>query len=299
MQKKPYGWIAFDSKYFLTAIIPESDNEPVEIRGMIAGEKLAILSYLQAFPEKNAEIVLKAKAYFGPKLLKQLEIAGHDLNKAIDLGWFGIFAIPLLKLLNLFYRYFHNYGIAIILLTILIKLLFYPLSQKSLKSMREMQRIQPQIQAIKDQHKEDKERLNKEMINLMKTNNVSPMGGCLPLLFQMPIFFALYRVLYSSVELFHAPFFGWIHDLSSKDPYFITPIAMGLLMVVQQKMTPSTMDPIQKKMMVMMPIVFTFLMLFLPAGLNLYMLVNSILTILQQYLFNKTDSISRKVNIRT
>ena len=288
-EQKPIDWLSFGSRYFVLALIPLDSSKVVDLKVSPVGKDLMVARYLVPSGPQQNDMILKAKGFIGPNLAEQLEKAGNQLEKVINWGWLKIFAAPLLKLLNLFYDYLHNYGLAIILLTILIKLLFYPLSQKSLRSMREMQRIQPQIQAIKERFKDDKEQLNKEMINIMKSNRVNPMGGCLHLLFQMPIFFALYRVLYNSVELFHAPFFGWIQDLSSKDPYFVTPILMGVLMVVQQAITPSTMDPQQKKVMMIMPVMFTFLMLFLPAGLNIYMLVNNILTIGQQWFFNRTS----------
>jgi YidC/Oxa1 family membrane protein insertase len=190
--------------------------------------------------------------------------------------------------MNFFYKFCRNYGIAILLLTLLIRALFHPLTKKSLKAMRERQRIQPQIAKIKEKYKDDRQRMNKEVMDLMKANKGNPLGGCLPLLFQMPIFFALYRLLYNAIELYQAPFFGWIKDLSTKDPLYITPILMGVAMFVQQKMTPTTtIDPTQQRMLMLMPIIFSFFMIALPSGLVLYILASTLLQIASQYVVNR------------
>ena len=181
-----------------------------------------------------------------------------------------------------------NWGIAIILLTLLIKLLTFPLTYKSMASMKKMAALQPQLNALKEKHANDKEALNRELLTFMRTNGYNPMSGCLPMLIQMPVFFALYRVLYSSIELYQAPFFGWITDLSLKDPYYITPVLLTGFMYLQQKLTPSTIsDPMQAKMMQWMPVFFGVLMINLPSGLTIYMLVNAIASIFQQMYLNK------------
>ena len=208
--------------------------------------------------------------------------------EAIDLGWYSILAKPLLSILKFFYSYTRNYGIAIILITIILKLLFFPLTQKSYKSMKEMQKLQPKMTELKEKHKNDRDAMNRAMMELYKTHKVNPMGGCLPMLVQIPVFFALYKALMFSIELRHAPFAFWITDLSAKDPYYITPVIMGVTMFIQQKMTPSNMDPVQAKMMLALPVVFTFMFLNFPSGLVLYWLVNNILTIAQQYYINKS-----------
>jgi YidC/Oxa1 family membrane protein insertase len=206
------------------------------------------------------------------------------LSDAVDFGFFGFLARPLLHVLKFFYGFLHNYGLAIILLTVIIKLIFWPLTQKSYTSMKGMQKLQPQMQKLREKYKNDKQRLNVELMNLYKEHRVNPLGGCLPMLVQIPVFFALYKTLLISIELRHAPFFLWIADLSAKDPYYVTPLLMGASMFVQQKLTPSTMDPMQAKLFLAMPIVFTVLFLNFPAGLVLYWLVNNLLTIGQQYL---------------
>ncbi|WP_321371232.1 membrane protein insertase YidC [uncultured Desulfuromusa sp.] len=189
--------------------------------------------------------------------------------------------------LKFFYNYLGNYGFAIILLTVCIKLIFWPLTQKSYKSMKGMQKLQPEMKKLREKYGSDKQKLNQEMMSFYKENKVNPMGGCLPMIIQIPVFFALYRVLLGSIELRHAPFMLWITDLSAKDPYYVTPLIMGVTMFLQQKMTPTNMDPTQEKIMLMMPVVFTFMFLNFPAGLVLYWLTNNLLTILQQYLIRR------------
>jgi len=199
-------------------------------------------------------------------------------------------AKPMLVVLNFVEKYLGNYGLAIILVTIIIKLIFYPLSKHSLKSMRDMQQLQPQLAALKEKYKDDKDKMNKELMGMYKRYKVNPLGGCLPMVLRIPVFIALYEVLYVAIELRHAPLFFWIHDLSAKDPYYITPLIMGATMFLQQKMTPSTMDPNQAKIMLIMPVVFTFMFLSFPSGLVLYWLVNNILTVGQQYYIQKSPS---------
>jgi YidC/Oxa1 family membrane protein insertase len=204
--------------------------------------------------------------------------------------------------LNLSNRLTHNYGIDIILLTILIKIIFYPLSVKSYKSMKEMQKMQPIISKLKEKYKDDKQKLNQEMMDLYKKKGINPMGGCLPMIIQIPVFFALYKALSGAIELRHAPFMLWINDLSAPEDLFsfsiagyslpirILPLVMGVTQVIQQKMTPTSADPIQEKMMLFMPIFFTFLFWGFPSGLVLYWLVNNVISIAQQYYINKKVS---------
>ncbi|HEC68475.1 MAG TPA: membrane protein insertase YidC, partial [Candidatus Desulfofervidus auxilii] len=216
-------------------------------------------------------------------------------DKAVDFGFFDIIAKPLLYILRWFYKYVHNYGIAIILLTVVIKVLFWPLTHTSYKSMQEMQKLQPHINRLREKYKDDKERLNKELMNIYKTYKVNPLGGCLPIILQIPVFFALYKALLYAIELRHANFITylpftdkiWLADLSAKDPYYITPILMGISMVIQQKMTPSAMGPGQSKFMLLMPVFFTFLFLNFPSGLVIYWLVNNLLSIVQQFYINR------------
>ena len=190
--------------------------------------------------------------------------------------------------MQLFYSVIRNWGIAIILLTVFVKLLMNPLTVKSMKQMKEMQKLQPQLAALKGKHQNDKQRLNMETMQLFKTHKVNPMGGCLPILLQMPIYIALYKVLYNSIELYHAPFFWFYKDLSAPDPYFILPVLLGISMVAQQKLTPSaSVDPAQRQMMMIMPVMFTAFMLFLPLGLVVYIFVNTVMSVAQQWMYQK------------
>ena len=238
--------------------------------------------------------------YFGPKEIDRLKASGHNLEKAINFGWFDPIAKPLLYVLNFFYQYIHNYGWAIILLTVLIKIAFWPLAHKSAQSMKTMQKLQPKLQKLKEKYGDDKERMNKELMQLYKTYKVNPMSGCLPMLLQIPVFFALYKVLLQAIELRHAPFLLWINDLSAPDRLMIPGVdipmlggipvltlLMGVSMYFQQKMSPSSLDPTQAKMMQLLPVVFTFMFINFPSGLVLYWLVNNILSIVQQYYVNK------------
>jgi YidC/Oxa1 family membrane protein insertase len=210
------------------------------------------------------------------------------LENAIDFGsWIKWLAMPLLIVLKWIFQYVQNYGIAIIILTILIKIIFWPLGNKSYKSMKEMQKLQPKMQELREKYKDDKQKLSQETMALYKTHKVNPLGGCLPILIQIPVFFGLYKVLLYAIELRHSPFFFWIQDLSAKDPYYITPIIMGATMFIQQKMTPTMGDPMQAKIMLLMPVVFTFLFLNFPSGLVLYWLFNNIISIGQQVYINK------------
>jgi YidC/Oxa1 family membrane protein insertase len=210
------------------------------------------------------------------------------LENAIDFGdWLKWLAMPLLVALKFLYGYVHNYGIAIIILTILIKLIFWPLGNKSYKSMKEMQKLQPKMAALREKYKDDKTKLSQESMALYKTHKVNPLGGCLPMVVQIPVFFGLYKSLLYAIELRHSPFFWWIQDLSAKDPYYITPIIMGATMFIQQKMTPTGADPMQAKIMLFMPIIFTFMFLNFPSGLVIYWLFNNIISIGQQVYINR------------
>ncbi|MCD6269463.1 MAG: membrane protein insertase YidC [Deltaproteobacteria bacterium] len=275
----PIAWLGFTKKYFISAIIAPDEMSISRTAGTI--ERLDATHLVTGLQVNQAD---RVKVYIGPKKGVILQSLGVHLENSIEYGWFGVIARPLVQMLHFFNQYVHNYGIAIIVLTILIKLAFYPLSQKSYKSMGKMKLVQPKLAKLKEKYKDDKARLNKEMMDLYRTNKVNPFGGCLPIVVQIPVFFALYRALMVAIELRHAPFFGWILDLSAKDPYYVTPLIMGATMFLQQKMTPSTGDAMQAKMMLFMPIIFTFMFLNFPAGLVLYWLVNNVLSIGQQYM---------------
>ncbi|MBW2475599.1 MAG: membrane protein insertase YidC [Deltaproteobacteria bacterium] len=281
------SWTSFQTKYFLSVVVPGTgSSERIEIRRKgDAVENLIETPVITLQPgERKA---LDYLVFIGPKDAEQLKAAGHNLDKVVHFGFFNILAQPLFLVLTFFYGYFKNYGVAIILLTVLIKIIFWPLTHKSYSSMKAMQKLQPEMQKLREKHSGDKERLNKEMMALYKTHSVNPLGGCLPMLVQIPVFFALYKVLLDSIALRHADFAFWLTDLSAKDPYYITPVLMGASMFVQQKMTPTTADPMQAKIFMMMPIIFTFMFLNFPSGLVIYWLVNNLLTILQQYFIHR------------
>jgi YidC/Oxa1 family membrane protein insertase len=280
-------WSAFEDKYFISAAIPlNGAAEKVVIHRQ---ENLIVNSfsspYLNLVPGATEQF--DYTLYFGPRDFEIIKQAGHQLGKAIDLGFFAPISSPLRYVLHYFYGFTGNFGVAIILLTVIIKLLFWPLTQKSYSSMNRMKTLQPEMQAIREKYKKDRERMNQEMMALYKEKRVNPVGGCLPMIVQIPVFFALYRVLMVDIALRHAPFAFWLTDLSVKDPYYITPLIMGATMFIQQKMTPTTMDPTQAKMFMLMPVVFTFLFLNFPSGLVIYWLVNNLLTIAQQYMIHR------------
>ena len=279
-------WVAFQNKYFGSALIP--------IQGSKAG--VVFKDNDQVFVGLEYESVQSAATashlfYTGTKELEILEEKGNHLVRMIDYGWFGnkfaFLVKPLLKVLAYFYGITHNYGWSIIFLTIIIKLLFSPLTHKSFKSMKGMTKIQPYVKLIQERNKDDRKKMNEELLDLYKKHKVNPVGGCLPMLLQIPVFIALYHALFFSIELRGAPFIGWITDLSVADPYYVTPVLMGITMFLQQRMTPSIGDPMQQKIMMFLPIVFTFLFLSFPAGLVIYWTVNNMLTISQQYYIYK------------
>ncbi len=278
----PLSWMAAVDRYFIFGVLSES--APKGLVQMAPGGGRASLVY----PVSGDSIEIPLKVFFGPKKLTYLRAIDPTLDHVVDLGWFTFAAYPILDFMNYLYKFIGNYGIAIIILTIILKILTFPLTYKSMKSMKDMAKIQPQITRLREKYADDKEKLNKEMIGLMKNSGYNPVAGCLPMLIQIPIFIALYRVLYSSIELYQAPFGLWIHDLSIKDPFYITPIVLTIVMVVQQRLTPTQMaDPMQAKMMQFMPIMFGLMMISLPAGLTIYMLTNAVASILQQLYLNK------------
>jgi YidC/Oxa1 family membrane protein insertase len=292
-------WAAYEGTYFMTGVIPE-ENEGISLKLSAEGEKIRtlLIGIEDVIPAKG-HLQYNYQIYFGPKKMATLQAAGHDLERVVNFGWFDKLARPALYLLNFFYSYVGNYGISIILVTILIKLLFWPIAQKGLKSMKNMQKIQPKMAKLKEKYKNDKTRLNEEMMILYKTYKVNPVGGCLPMLLQLPVFFALYKVLLQAIELRHAPFMLWITDLSAPDrlmigvdiPYLgglpVLTLLMGGSMFLQQRMTPAPADPTQAKIMMFLPVIFTFMFLNFASGLVLYWLVNNLLSIAQQYLINK------------
>lgn len=297
-------WAAYEGTYFLCAVMPLSGGSHLVTMSGDEGQARIVVSDGSITLAPQGVRDFKYKMYLGPKKLSILDAADHDLAKAVNFGWFDVIAKPMLWLLNFFYKYIGNYGVAIILVTILIKVVFWPITQKGMKSMKNMQKLQPKVAKLKEKFKDDPTRMNKEMMALYKTYKVNPVGGCLPMVIQIPFFFALYRVLMSAIELRHAPFLLWINDLSAPDRLMIgfnipwlhgipvLTLLMGVSMYLQQKMTPTTADPTQAKIMQFLPVIFTFMFINFASGLVLYWFVNNLLAILQQHLINRQSRVA-------
>lgn len=285
-------WAAFETKYFIAALIPHNPMLTSLFLGKDNQEMVSVALRGQKIVIPVGQVGLFSYSlYTGPKDYDILREKGVGLENAIDFSdWLRWLVVPLLFVLKFLYGYVHNYGIAIIILTIMIKLIFWPLGNKSYRSMKEMQKLQPKITEMRDRYKDDKTRLSQETMALYRSHKVNPLGGCLPMVIQIPVFFGLYKALLYAIELRHSPLFWWIQDLSAKDPYYITPIIMGATMFIQQKMSPPVGDPMQAKIMLLMPVVFTFLFLSFPSGLVLYWLFNNVISIGQQMYINKLPS---------
>jgi YidC/Oxa1 family membrane protein insertase len=300
------SWVAILEQYFVTSIVPvnrENMTMKLALKDSNFIHNQLVSPSLTLNP--NAENTFKYQLFFGPKSLKILKSFDNDLAELIYFGWFDVLAKPCLWLMNFFHdNLIGNYGIAIILLTLLIKIALWPLGQKSYKSMNEMKKLQPLTAEIKEKYKHDKKKMNEETMALYRAYKVNPMGGCLPMVVQIPVFFGLYRMLYGAIELRHAPFFGWISDLSAPDRLFefsfsipfmqapygipVLTLVMGATMFLQQKLQPAMGDATQAKMMMMMPIFFTFIFINFPSGLVLYWLVNNVFSIAQQHFTRST-----------
>jgi YidC/Oxa1 family membrane protein insertase len=289
-------WATLDEGYFLTALVPTAAPKSLlTVSETLPGPMVATLRTPVEGLAPGQEAQLAYTLYYGPKDLDDLKLLNVGLERTVNFGWFDFLGKPFLYILKFINHYLHNYGWSIIILTILIRLLFFYPNHKSYKSMKEMQKLQPKVAKLREKYKDDREAMNKELMALYRTFKVNPLGGCLPMVLQLPVFIALYNVLGYAIELRHASFLAtvpftnivWLIDLSAKDPLLITPLIMGATMVIQQKMTPSPGDPTQAKMMMFLPIVFTFLFLNFASGLVLYWLVNNVLSIGQQYYTNK------------
>jgi len=287
-EKGEIKWFSFGGEYFTLLLIPPPSKEiTLSVKGTEKELlKADVITPPISIPPKE-RVNVAYQIYLGPKDEDRLKALGVGAEKMVDFGFFTIVAKPLLWFLRLTHTVTKNYGIDIIVLSILIKIIFLPLTQISFKSMKEMQKVQPEMNRLKEQYKNDKARLQQEIMLLYKRRKINPMSGCLPMLIQIPVFIALYNALQNGMEMRHAPFFLWIMDLSAKDPIYITPLIMGATMVIQQKMTPTAADPTQAKMFLLMPVMFTFLFLNFPSGLVLYWLVNNVLSISHQYYLNK------------
>ncbi|MDP1948101.1 MAG: membrane protein insertase YidC [Nitrospirota bacterium] len=284
-RKGSVQWVALQDKYFLSVLMPKQATSALAKK---EGDKVVSAGVRMPAPSAGSSIALQL--YAGPKEYDTLRSLNVGLEDTIDFGWFifGSWTVvksvakPIFYVLRFIHDYTYNYGVTIILLTMAIKLLFVPLQYKSYKSMKMMQLIQPKVAAVQEKYKDDRDRLNKELIKLYRDQKVNPVGGCLPMVLQMPVFVALFNILYMTIDLRQAPFVLWITDLSVQDPYYVLPVIMGATMVIQQKITPTTMDPTQAKIMLVLPVFMTFLFVNFPAGLVLYWLTNNVLTISQQ-----------------
>ena len=278
----PLAWLGNEDKYFIGLF---ADTKGVSLSNI---RRSGANSWIQLETLGDASFSVIGE----PKRYSLLKAQNPSLIDTIDFGWFmfgrimfiSLIAKPLFLLMTYLHHVFHNYGVAIILVTIIIKLIFSPLAFMSYRSIHQMQTLQPEIKKLQNQYKDDKAALNQALMALYKERRVNPLGGCLPMLVQIPVFVALYNILNNTVELRQAPFILWIHDLSLKDPYYILPVLMGLTMILQYRLNPASPDPVQQKVMMVVPVIMTFFFLNFPSGLVLYWLVNNMLTILQQYL---------------
>ena len=299
-----FRWIGITDRYFMTALIPE-EIASATMKMEKIGDDMIISQLVLAETEiaPGEAKTFAYKAFIGPKDTETLKTANYELGEAVNFGMFDILAKPFLWIMNQIYKVIPNYGIAIIILTLITKIILFPLGNKSYKSMNDMKRMQPLMTEIREKYKDDKKKMNEETMALYRTYKINPMGGCLPMVVQLPVFFALYRMLYQAIELRHAPFFGWINDLSAPDRLFqfgfsipfmeppygipVLTIVMGATMFLQQKMSPPPGDPTQAKLMMFMPLIFTVIFINFSAGLVLYWLINNIFSIAQQYYIQK------------
>ena len=288
------GWIGILQHYFVAAWLPEEKTNREFFTHKLDGGMYSVGMVLPSVaidPGQKAHV--GATLYAGPTEANLDKIA-PGLGLTVDYGWLTIIAVPLFWVMSLLNDWTHNWGVAIILLTFLIKLLFFPLSAASYRSMAKMRMVAPKLEKIKQQYANDREQLNRAMMELYKAEKINPLGGCLPVIIQIPVFIALYWSILASVEMRNAPFFGWITDLSAADPYYILPLIMGTSMIIQTRLNPKPPDPMQAKIMQIMPIVFSVMFFFFPAGLVLYSIVNNILSIGQQWYITRAAEAESK-----
>ena len=282
------GWAAMSQHYFLAALVPQA-KDVVTYKASMDARQRAHVSYEtpDATIQPGQQLDLSAQIYMGPKEKAQLDKVSPYLSKTIDYGWLWFLASPLFWLLAKIHGVIGNWGWSIVLLTCVVKAILLPLSAKAYRSMAKMRKLGPEMARIKEQYGDNRQKMSQKMMEFYQKEKINPLGGCLPMVIQMPVFLALYWMLSESIELRHAPFMLWIHDLSAQDPYFILPIIMGLSMFLQQMLNPAPPDPMQAKVMRMLPIIFTFFFLWFPAGLVIYWITNNLLSIAQQYFITK------------
>jgi len=281
------GWIGILQHYFVAAWLPKEKTNREYFTRKLEGDSYSVGVVLQEQSINPGQKVLMGSALYAGPALVNLDNIAPGLGLTVDYGWLTILSAPLFWVMALLHGWTHNWGVAIILLTVLIKLIFFPLSAASYRSMAKMRVVAPKLEKIKQQCGSDREKLNKAMMELYKTEKINPLGGCLPVVVQIPVFIALYWAILASVELRYAPFFGWITDLSAADPYYILPLIMGASMIIQMRLNPKPPDPIQARIMQIMPIAFSVIFFFFPSGLVLYSIVNNILSIGQQWYITK------------
>lgn len=284
------GWVAMVQHYFMSAWVPDQDKDQKYVLRKSRNANVYFLSFTTLTSTTVAPGTtgsIKAQYYAGPKHIRVLEKIAPHLDLTIDYSWLWFIAKPLFYALDFIHGLVGNWGLAIILLTCCIKLVFFYPSAMSYRSMAKMRKVQPLMNELKERYGDDRQRMSAELMKLYKKEKVNPLGGCLPILLQMPVFIALYWMIMESVELRHAPFYLWIHDLSVRDPYFVLPLIMGVTMWIQQKLNPTPADPMQAKVMQLMPFFFTALFMMFPAGLVLYWVVNNTLSITQQYIITR------------
>ncbi|HEX22430.1 MAG TPA: membrane protein insertase YidC, partial [Chromatiales bacterium] len=278
------GWVAMLQHYFFSAWIPDADAPShFYTKALADGRYLIGLSGAEQTVNAGETAHFHSRLFVGPKIQSRLEKIAPNLRLSVDYGVLDILAKPVFWLLDHIHTLVGNWGLAIILVTLVIKLLFYKLSQASYRSMAKMRQFAPRMKELKERYGDDRQKLNKAMMDIYKKEKINPLGGCLPMIVQIPVFIALYWVLLESVELRQAPFILWIQDLSTKDPYYVLPVIMGLSMFIQQKLNPPPLDPIQQKIMSFLPLIFTAFFAFFPSGLVLYWVVNNLLSITQQW----------------
>jgi YidC/Oxa1 family membrane protein insertase len=293
------GWIAFLQHYFAAAWLPQAGvDREFYTRALGNGMYATGVIVPAGKVAPGASATVDMRLYAGPQEQEKMAQLAPGLDLTVDYGWLTVIATPLFWVLSAIQKWVGNWGVAIILLTVIIKLIFYPLSAASYRSMAKMRVIAPKLQKLKEQFGDDRQRMNQAMIEMYKTEKINPLGGCLPILVQIPVFIALYWVLLASVELRNAPFFGWIKDLSAQDPYYILPVLMGATMIIQTWLNPTPPDPVQAKVMKIMPVVFSVFFFFFPAGLVLYWLVNNILSIAQQWQITRSIERSKPAHAK-
>jgi len=282
------GWSGMIQHYFATAWVPPVADEQHFFTKELSDARYVIGSYSNPLTiTANSSDTFHSQLFVGPKIQPTMEAIAPGLELTVDYSWLTVIGKPIYSLLNFIHDYIQNWGFAIMGVTLCIKALFFPLSAASYKSMAKMRKLQPRLAQLKESYGDDRQRFNEEMMGLYRKEKVNPMGGCLPIMVQIPVFISLYWVLIETVELRQAPFLLWVQDLSAKDPYFVLPVIMGITMFLQQRLNPAPVDPLQAKIMRMFPIVFTVFFLFFPAGLVLYWVTNNTLSIIQQWYITK------------